>query len=211
LIVPAGSILLLRTTDGHTVELLTSTDVDLTGEADPELNVLVGTEPGGPVGEVEQGMADIPTEGGLLHVPALLRPAEGRLQLRPAGAAEPARPLQRRLAPRSGLVLPLRGSAHSGRPGSGPGGRLITFHGYTVDVGAGGLQARLVGDVGLRLPQQLRDVFVELDPEGPDSLAVGLRVVTFRSDVLRAQFSFISLADWIRLRARAEDAPHDRP
>jgi hypothetical protein len=117
------------------------------------------------------------------------------------------RPLQRRLAPRSGLVLPLRGSAHSARDagaGAEAAGRLITFHGHTVDVGAGGLQARLVGDVGLRLPQQLRDVFVELDPDGPDSLAVALRVVTFRSDVLRAQFSFISLADWIRLRARTE-------
>lgn len=207
MIVPAGSILLLRTPDGHTVELMTSADAELAAEGG--LDVLVGTEPGGPVGEVERGMADIPTEAGLLHVPALLRPAEGRLQLGPIAAAEPARPLQRRLAPRSGLVLPLRGSAHSGRSGTGPAGRLITFHGYTVDVGAGGLQARLVGDVGLRLPQQLRDVFVELDPEGPDSLAVGLRVVTFRSDVLRAQFSFIALADWIRLRARAEDAAQD--
>jgi hypothetical protein len=185
--------------------LLTSADAELAGTAEPVLDVLVGTLPGGAVGELEQGMADIPTQAGLLHVPALLRPAEGRLQVHPSGAPAPPRPLQRRLAPRSGLVLPLRGSAHSGRSsGTGDGG-LITFHGHTVDVGAGGLSAQLVGDVGLRLPQQLRDVFVELDPEGPDSLAVGLRVVAFRSDVLRAQFSFISLADWLRLRARAEE------
>jgi hypothetical protein len=198
-IVPAGSILVLRTVDGQTVELLTYAAADVDHEGGLDVLVLSDVQ-----GEIERGMADVPTAAGLLHVPALLHTAEGRLEVHPA---QPVQPLQRRLTPRAGLVLPLRGSAHLGEPGVGAAGAglLVTFHGHTVDVGAGGLQARLIGDIGMRLPQQLRDVFVELDPGAPESLAVALRVVTFRSDVLRAQFSFIALADWIRLRERAQD------
>jgi len=196
-VVPAGSILVLWTADGQRVDLLnlSATTVDHDGA----LDVLVLAE----VGERERGTVELPTEAGLLRIPALLEREPGRLLIHPPDAAQP---LQRRLAPRSGLVLPLRGAAQTGAAAAGlPGAHLLTFHGNTVDVGPGGLRARVVGDGGERLPANLHSVFVELDPDNPQSVAVGLRVVTFRSDVLRAQFSFISLVDWTKLRDRARD------
>jgi hypothetical protein len=197
--VPAGSILVLRTSSGSTVDLLNLTAAHV--DAEHTLDVLVMSE----AGDSATGTAELPTPDGLVRLPAKLDREQGELHLR---LPSPVRPLQRRLAPRSGLVLPLRGAAQLSLPGAeatGPG-QLVTFHGHTIDVGAGGLQAKLIADAGVRLPQHLRSVFVELDPDDPNSVAVGLHVVTFRSDVLRARFSFISLADWTRLRERTRDS-----
>ncbi|HVQ92228.1 MAG TPA: PilZ domain-containing protein [Mycobacteriales bacterium] len=197
-VVPAGSILQLRTGDLDSVELLNLVAVPITRDA--VFDVLVLSE----VGEVEEGIIELPTRAGLFRLPARLKREESQVVLT---SGEPLDPLQRRRAPRSGLVLPLRGAAQiRGENGdlAEPGG-LITFHGHTVDVAPGGLQARLVSDVGLRLPPNLQSIFVELDPGNPQSVAVGLTVVAFRSDVLRARFSFISLADWARLRERSRD------
>jgi hypothetical protein len=198
IIVPAGSILVLRTTSGQTVDLLNLAAATVSG--DSTLDVLVMSD----VDDVAPGTAELPTPDGLVRLPARLDRTAGELHLR---TPEPIRPLQRRLAPRAGLQLPLRGAAQLNPLGAEPTGpgQLVTFHGHTIDVGAGGLQARLVADLGVRLPQQLRSVFVELDPDDPHSVAVGLQVVTFRSDVLRARFSFISLADWTRLRERSRE------
>jgi hypothetical protein len=197
-LVPAGSILLLRTAEGDTVELLNLVAVAISRDAIFE--VLVLSE----VGETEEGTVELPTSAGLFQLPARLLRDESKLIVSGASSLDPQ---QRRRAPRTGLVLPLRGAAQV-RSGDGnladPGG-LITFHGHTVDVAPGGLQARLISDLGLRLPQNLQSVFVELDPGNSQSVAVGLTVVTFRSDVLRARFSFISLADWARLRERSRD------
>lgn len=196
-IVPAGSTLVFRTVGGDSVDLLNLSDA--TVEQDCVLDVLVLSE----IGATERGLVTVPTAAGLVEVPARLDREQGQLWVQ---TAHPVRPVQRRLAPRSGLVLPLRGAATLGASvnllGSGP---RVTFHGHTIDVAPGGLQARLVGDLGLRLPQELRTAYVELDPAGPHPVAVALTVVALRSDVLRAQFSFISLADWARLRERARD------
>lgn len=197
-VVPAGSILALRTAEGRSVDLLNLSEVRVSQDA--TLDVLVLSELGG----VDQGIAELPTDAGLFQVPARLLPDRGQLQVCPPAALHP---VQRRQSPRSGLVLPLRGAAQVRRADGSLAeiGGLITFHGHTVDVAPGGLQARLVSDFGLRLPQELRSVFVELDPGSPQSVAVGLTVVAFRSDLLRARFSFISLADWARLRERSRD------
>lgn len=197
-LVPAGGIMLLRTAEGDTVELLNLVAVEVTRDAIFE--VLALSE----VGEVEEGTVELPTSAGLFQLPARLLREESRLIVTGAAALEPT---QRRRAPRSGLVLPLRGAAQirSADGNQSEPGSLITFHGHTVDVAAGGLQARLVSDLGLRLPQDLQSVFVELDPGNSHSVAVGLTVVAFRSDVMRARFSFISLADWARLRERSRD------
>jgi hypothetical protein len=197
-VVPAGSILVLRTADGQSVDLLNLSEVRMSEEAN--LDVLVLSE----IGDVETGTAELPTAAGLFQVPARLVREQGQLQVRPPATLHP---VQRRRAPRAGLVLPLRGAAQIRRPNAGPeeAGELITFHGHTVDVAPGGIQARLISDLGLRLPQELQSVFVELDPGMAHSVAVGLTVVAFRSDVLRARFSFISLADWARLRERSRD------
>jgi hypothetical protein len=197
-VVPAGSILLLRTADGQTVDLLNLSAVPVSQEA--TFDVLALSE----VGEIDSGTVELPTRAGVFQVPARLLQEHGQLQVRPPATLQP---VQRRKAPRSGLVLPLRGAAQLRQP-DGPGddsAGLITFHGHTVDVAPGGLQARLVADLGLRLPQDLQSVFVELDPGNAQSVAVGLTVVAFRSDVLRARFSFISLADWARLRERSRE------
>jgi hypothetical protein len=196
-VVPAGSILVLRTAEGQSVDLLNLSEVTVTQEA--TFDVLVLSE----VGEVETGVAELPTAAGLFQVSARLLQQQGQLEVCPPVSLHP---VQRRRAPRAGLVLPLRGAAQMSRPdGSEEPGGLITFHGHTVDIAPGGLQARLISDLGLRLPQELQSVFVELDPGNAQSVAVGLTVVAFRSDVLRARFSFISLADWARLRERSRD------
>jgi hypothetical protein len=197
-VVPAGSILLLQTAQGQRVDLLNLSEVVVTQEA--VFDVLALTE----VGELETGTVELPTRAGLFQVPARLLRDESKLEVSPPATL---RPVQRRRAPRSGLVVPLRGAAQIRRAGAGEdeAAELITFHGHTVDVAPGGLQARLISDLGLRLPQDLQSVFVELDPGNPQSVAVGLTVVAFRSDVLRARFSFITLADWTRLRERSRD------
>ena len=200
--VPAGSTLMLRTIDGRSIALFSMTAAVVGQEGILDVLTIPGLderieEP------VERGMVELPTADGLLYVPALLQRDEGKLLIR---SAEPMRPQQRRQAPRYGLAVPLRGAAILG-PGEAElegGGRSVTFHGHTIDVAAGGLQATLVGDRGVRLPQGLRGIYVELDPGEPQAVAVALTVVKFRSDLLRARFSFISLADWARLRERAE-------
>jgi hypothetical protein len=197
-VVPAGGILVLRTADGRGVDLLNLTEVRMSGEA--SFDVLALSE----IGDVEAGTAELPTGAGLFQVPARLQRDGSQLQVCPPATLHP---VQRRRSPRSGLVLPLRGAAQLRRRDGEPAevGGLITFHGHTVDVAPGGLQARLTADLGLRLPQELQSVFVELDPGTAHSVAVALTVVAFRSDLLRARFSFISLADWARLRERSRD------
>ncbi|MBI1758644.1 MAG: hypothetical protein HYR62_05395 [Actinobacteria bacterium] len=197
-VVPLGTILVFKGDDGSRIDLLSMSTVTV----EPEFVVDVLVPPD--AGKLERGTVEVPTAAGLLHLPARLHREDGRLHVRLPHSIQA---IQRRLTPRYGLSLPLRGSATFG---SSPGGvpdaaNRITFQGYTVDVGAGGLQARLTGDVGIRLPQHLHGVFVELDPGDPHSVAVVLTVVTLRSDMLRAQFSFISMADWVRLRDRVRN------
>ena len=193
---------MLRTVDGRSIALFSMSDATVGQEGIVDVLSLPGLD--GHIEEAtERGMVELPTPDGLLYVPALLRREEGQLLIR---SAEPIRPQQRRQAPRYGLAVPLRGAAILG-PGESElagGGRSVTFHGHTIDVAAGGLQATLIGDRGMRLPQGLRGIYVELDPGQPQAVAVALTVVKFRSDLLRARFSFISLADWARLRERAE-------
>jgi hypothetical protein len=197
-VVPLGTILVFKGDDGSRIDLFSMATVTV----EPEFVVDVLVPPDAT--NAGRGTVEVPTAAGLLHLPARLRRDDGQLQVRLPHAMQA---IQRRLTPRYGLNVPLRGSATFGpSPGGVPdAANRITFHGYTVDVGAGGLQARLVGDVGVRLPQHLHGVFVELDPGDPHSVAVVLSVVTMRSDLLRAQFSFISMADWARLRDRVRN------
>lgn len=197
-VVPLGTILVYKGDDGSRVELLTMSTV--TVEPEFAVDVLVPPEAAAP----ERGTVEVPTASGLLFLPARLRREEARLRVRLPHSVQA---IQRRLTPRYGLTIPLRGSATFG---AAPGGvpdvaNRVTFHGHTVDVGAGGLQARLIADTGIRLPQRLHGIFVELDPGNPRSVAVVLTVVALRSDMLRAQFSFISMADWARLRERVRN------
>jgi hypothetical protein len=193
----AGSSLVLHTNDGSTHVLLSLAAEVVDGAH--SFDVLVPADLAG----VERGTVEMPTTDGPIWLPAWLDADLGRLHVT---LPYSARPKERRLAPRAGLIVPLRGAARLRRPDAGPTdpGTKVWFDGHTVDVGPGGLQARVISRDGLRLPQYMRDVVVELDPDDQhQSVAAVLHVVSLRSDVLRAKFSFVSLTDWTRLQDRA--------
>jgi hypothetical protein len=169
---------------------------------DPAVAPDLPFEPPAPV----HGTVTIPTPEGLILANAVLDAAAGELTL-----FLPAEPhaRQRRGAPRLPVGLPLRGSALPANlpPGTRRASAQIRFHGVTMDLAPGGVSALLVVESpGLRLPSDITDVFVEIAPDGPRAIVASLNGVALRSDVLRAEFAFLPLLDWLYLSAQAEQA-----
>jgi hypothetical protein len=139
---------------------------------------------------IGEGVAELPTELGVVCVPARLH-ADGRLELR---VAAPLRPLQRRVDVRGRLQLPLQGTAS---PARRPGGLLgmvqrTEFSGRTVDVSAGGLRAWLDAP---GLPEDARDLYTVLDASGTRPVSAVLETVALRSGLLQARFTIVGAAD----------------
>jgi hypothetical protein len=151
-----------------------------------------------------EGTAGLPTADGLIYASADLDAERGLLTVH---LPDPPRAWQRRGSPRLPVGLPLRGTA---LPMNLPAGTLraaaqIRFHGVTIDLAPGGVSALLVVESpGLRLPQDVTDVFIEIAPDGPRAIVASLNVIDLRSDVLRAEFAFLPLLDWLHLSAQAE-------
>jgi len=181
--VPARGRLVLRAANGRSAELRALSAAPIT-----DLGVIpvLASQVALAIGE---GTAELPTERGLVRVPARLH-ADGRLEL---SVSEPLRPLQRRADVRAGIDLPLRGTA-STRTGRGLFGLVqrTEFAGRTLDVSAGGLRARLEPS---ELTDDAHEFYVELDGAGPRPVGAVLEAVALRSGVLQAKFVVISAAD----------------
>jgi hypothetical protein len=138
---------------------------------------------------IGEGIAELPTELGVVCVPARLHP-DGRLELRVAG---PLRPLQRRVDVRGRLQLPLRGTAAPAhRTGLLGLVQRTEFTGRTVDVSAGGLRARLDPP---GVPEDAQDFYAVLDGSGQRPVTAVLEAVALRSGLLQARFSIVGAAD----------------
>ena len=195
----AGTQLIL-TGPVQAVELLTLTDGEV-GDGE-QLSVLVMGSDNPP----QRGMISIPTAYGVMRTIATLDLDRGLVTLR-MSKIPPA--WQRRDAHRMPLVLKLRGTtvalpalAGAGAPASTA---PVRFNGTTVDISPGGLSATLsVESDALRLPPGVRDMFVEIDPQGARPVAATLRVVDVRSDRLRGEFEYLAPSDWMYLAKLAK-------
>jgi hypothetical protein len=197
----AGTQLIL-TGPVQAVELLTLADGEV-GDG-KQLSVLVMGSDNPP----QRGMISIPTPYGVMRTIAALDLDRGLVTLR-MSKIPPA--WQRRDAHRMPLELRLRGTtvampalAGAGAPTSAT---PVRFNGTTVDISPGGLSAILsVETDALRLPSGVRDVFVEIDPQGARPVAATLRVVDVRSDRLRGEFEYLAPSDWMYLAKLAKQA-----
>ena len=182
--VPARGRLVLRAANGRSAELRALSAAPIT---DRGVIPVLASQLALAIGE---GTAELPTEHGLVCVPARLH-AGGRLEL---SVSEPLRPLQRRADVRARMDLPLRGTA-STRTGRGGLFGLVQrteFVGRTLDVSAGGLRARLEPS---ELTDDAHEFYVELDGSGPRPVGAVLEAVALRSGLLQARFVVISAAD----------------
>jgi hypothetical protein len=190
--VPSGSRLILTASDGRSLELLSLSDTPVADRSVLPVLALPGAF------LVEMGSAELPTEEGLVQVQARLDRNEGLLEL---SVPRPPRPAQRRAHARGDMTLEIRGTATAGRKPEGTGVTdalmpRVAFHGRTEDISTGGLRARLAMDTaGSQVPQHLREMYVELELGGARPAGTVLRVVSLRSDLLQAQFVFISPSD----------------
>jgi hypothetical protein len=215
--VPTGSRLVLRIPDGRSVEALALSTASLTSTC--VLPVL----PAPDALEVERGIAEIPTGQGLVRLAARLDSGAGLLTLEVPSMVQP---VQRRAHARADIDLPVSGTAAAGplpggvtgwaHGGFGSAPPRIPFSGRTLDLSAGGMRARVALEgPDLALATALQELYVELDLAGPKPAAVILRVVSLRSDVLRARFVFVAPSDQrdldAYLRRPAPAKPEERP
>jgi hypothetical protein len=180
--VPARGRLVLRAPNGRSAELRALSDAPVT-----DLGVIpvLASQRARAIGE---GTAELPTERGVVFVPARLH--RNGLELHVTG---PVRPLQRRTDVRAPIELPLHGTA-TGAHRAGLLGLVqrTELVGRTVDLSGGGLRARLEPS---ELADAARELYVELDGSGPRPVGAVLQVVALRSGLLQARFLIIAPAD----------------
>jgi hypothetical protein len=201
----AGTQLIL-TGPVQAVELLTLEDGEV-GDNQTLPVLVMGAE-----NPPQRGMISIPTPYGVMRTIAVLDLEQGLVTLR-MSKIPPA--WQRRDAHRMPLKLKLRGTTVALPALAGAGAPAETapvrFNGHTVDVSPGGLSAILsVESDALRLPQGVRDVFIEIDPDGIRPVAATLRVVDVKSDRLRGEFEYLNPNDWLHLHKLAKMANGER-
>jgi hypothetical protein len=146
------------------------------------------------------GIAELPTDAGLVRLPAQVRLVDGAATLVPIPAAAPPRRLQRRRDVRGAVRLPVRGADLGGLREAVHGGTAdvtAVVEGTTASLSGGGFSARVAGS-GPRLAAATL-LYVELDLPGGRTVTATTLVLEHRGTWLRVLFDEIAFADRERL------------
>jgi len=192
-LVPAGSSLTLRRTDGTAVTMVTLADVSAKLLCDlPAIPVMSLEDPAAR----HAGLVELVCTSGAAWAEAELR---GDM-LRLIGDASDTL-VQRRSSHRRHERRPYVGIAEFAGDPSNPAGRKIRFGGQVLNVSASGVLLRAVPETASHcLPAGVTAVTIEADmPWG--MLPATVRVVDQRSEFLRGEFTLLpsSAADQLRL------------
>lgn len=182
-LVPAGSSLTLRRTDGSAVTMVTLADISAQLLSDlPAIPVMSLEDPA----SRQAGVVELVCTSGVTWAEAELR---GDL-LRLIGDASDTL-VQRRSSHRRHTQRPVIGTAELPREPGSLIRRRVRFDGQVLNISATGVLLRAVPEGGGHcLPPGVTSVMIEADmPWG--ALPAAVRVVSQRSDLLRGEFTWL--------------------